>query len=76
MSDTRDRLVRSRDHLDLLLLAADDKSAPALSRELRAVMAELDALPDTGKKATVDELKDRRATRQAEAQARARSESR
>lgn len=74
MSDRRIRLVRYLDVLDALLGSADEKSAPALSRELRAVMAEIESLPEAGKKATADELKDRRAARQAEAQARARTE--
>lgn len=74
MSDRRIRLVRYLDRLDALLEVADEKSAPALSRELRAVMAELESLPEAGKKATADELKDRRAARQAAAQAAAHSE--
>ncbi|WP_332645121.1 hypothetical protein [Aeromicrobium sp.] len=74
MSDRRTRLVTLRDTLTLLIEDADEKTAPSLSRELRAVMAELESIPEAGKKATADELKERRAARQADAEARARSE--
>jgi hypothetical protein len=71
--DRRDQLIDLRDRLSALLAGADERTAPALSRELRAVMAELEQLPDESKKATVDELKERRASRQAEAKDRTRS---
>ena len=71
--DRRERLEAARDTLTALLAGADDRSAPAVSRELRAVLAELDSLPAASGKSTQDELKERRAQRLADAKARARS---
>ena len=43
-ADRRTRLINSRDILEKLLKEADAKEAPALARELRATLSELDAI--------------------------------
>ena len=69
----RDDLEAARDTLRGLLAGADESRAPALSKELRAVLAELDAMPVVGSGSKQDELKARRHARLAEAAARERS---
>ena len=44
-----------------------DRDVPALTRQLREVMAELDALPNPKESSRVDELNRKRATRRAKA---------
>ena len=71
--DRRERLEAARDTLQGLLSVAGEGTAPGISRELRAVLAESDSLPAANGKSTQDELKERRAQRLADAKARARS---
>lgn len=60
-------LTVSRDTLALTIDTADAKALPALVRELRAVLRELAELGAGQEASTVDDLRDRRARRQAEA---------
>jgi hypothetical protein len=67
----RARLEAVRDRLALAIGEADPKELPALSREYRATLAEIEALPKEKGSATVDQLKERRAARRAAATDRA-----
>jgi hypothetical protein len=69
----RELLEASRDTLKGLLAGAEPNTAPALSRELRAVLVELESIPAAAGQSKQDELKERRNARLAEAAARARS---
>lgn len=65
MSDTRERLEKLRD-LQLACLnalAAEPDKVASLSREYRATLAELDALPSAMKRTTLDDLKAKREAR-------------
>ncbi len=46
---------------------ADSREIPAISRELRMVLAELDAIPEAGSKAPADEIARRREERRRKA---------
>jgi hypothetical protein len=59
----RARLAALRDRLADQITSADERALPALSREYRAVLADLEALPSESSTATVDQLKERRAER-------------
>lgn len=63
MSDRRERLEKARDLAEVALSSLDpDKLAPLL-REYRALLAELDALPNTAEVSDADEIAARRAAR-------------
>lgn len=63
MSDRRKRLEAARDLAETGLEGLDpDKLAPLL-REYRALLAELDALPNTAEVSDADEIAARRAAR-------------
>lgn len=64
--DRRKSLEALRDLLARQLETAD-RDVPALARQLREVMADLDALPNPHEKSRVDELNKRRAQRRAKA---------
>lgn len=65
MSDRRERLEAARDLAASTLVGLDgDKLAPLL-REYRAILAELDALPNTAEVSDADEIAARRAARRA-----------
>lgn len=64
--DRRAALEALRDLLARHLETAD-RDVPALARQLREVMAELDSLPNPQEKSKVDELNKRRAARRAKA---------
>lgn len=61
------RLEGLRDRLDEEIQGADARELPALARELRQVLAELDALPVPDSKAPADEIAKRRAARRRKA---------
>ena len=65
--DRRRALVAIRDQLALTLAEADAHQVASLARELRAVVAELDAMPGHREGSKSDELAQRRATRRAKA---------
>lgn len=67
MVDRREVLTDLRDRLLAACPAAEIKELPALSRELRQVLAELDALPSGEKKAPADEIAKRREERRRKA---------
>lgn len=70
----REYLEAARDRLQSLLPGADERTAPGVSRELRAVLTELDSLPSAEVGASVqDQLKERRAQRLADSKTGARS---
>ena len=69
----RELLEAARDRLTGLLGMTEGSAAAALSKELRAVLVELDAMPAVGgARSKQDELKARRDARLAEAATRAR----
>lgn len=59
----RGRLTAVRASLEAAMAEALPKELPALSREYRAVLAELEAIPAETSTATVDQLRERRAAR-------------
>lgn len=63
----RAALEAIRDKLAVELAATEGFHAGPLARELRAVLAELDELPDGKRESTVDDLAARRAARIAQA---------
>lgn len=65
--DKRAALEAIRDRLANELLTARGQSAAAVAKELRAVIDELDSLPDGREESTVDQLNARREARRAEA---------
>ena len=64
--DRRSTLEALRNLLAVQLETAE-RDVPALARQLREVMAELDSLPNPQEKSRVDELNKRRAQRRAKA---------
>ncbi|MDR7278924.1 hypothetical protein [Catenuloplanes atrovinosus] len=74
MSDRRKRLVWLRDRLDTELESAEGRDVAALSRELRAVLVEIDSIPDAASNAPADEIAKRREERRRAAAQRAASE--
>lgn len=64
--DRRSSLEALRDFLARQLETAE-RDVPALARQLREVMAELDALPNPMEKSPVDELTKKRAARRSKA---------
>ena len=66
--DRRRSLESMRDHLADRLDEADGKEAASISKELRAVMLELESIPTGEEVSTSDELAARRAARIAAAQ--------
>ncbi|GAB1642545.1 hypothetical protein [Krasilnikovia sp. MM14-A1259] len=69
MAGRREILESLRDQLIAACPASELKELPALSRELRQVLAELDAIPDGKAKAPADEIAKRRADRRRKAAA-------
>lgn len=70
----RERLEAARDRLTGLLAGAEANTAPSISRELRAVLAELETIPSAkGSLSVQDELKRRRDERLAASSDRART---
>jgi hypothetical protein len=67
MVDRRTILESLLDQLKGAVPAADLKELPALSRELRQTLAELDALPDAKATAPADEIARRRDERRRKA---------
>lgn len=65
--DRRASLEAIRDKLGRELEQAVGRDAATIAKELRAVIAELDALPGGKEASTVDELHARRAARRADA---------
>lgn len=63
----RDELEALQGHLKAAIGVAEPKELPALSREMRAVMAELAALPNPSEESKVVNLRDRIARKQAAA---------
>ncbi len=64
MTVTRRELLEScRDRLVTEIDEADAKELPALSRELRAVLSELEGIPDGRAQTPADEIAARRAAR-------------
>jgi len=59
----RELLECSRDRLVQEIDEANATELPALSRELRAVLTEIDAIPSAEAKAPADEIKKRREAR-------------
>jgi hypothetical protein len=59
----RARLSAVRASLEAAIDSAEPRELPALSREYRAVLGELEALPSDTSAATVDELREQRAQR-------------
>jgi hypothetical protein len=66
--DRRAALEAVRDKLALELQGSEGPVVAALAKELRACMAELDALPGGKEVSALDDLSARRAARRAEAQ--------
>ncbi|GIH98102.1 hypothetical protein [Planobispora takensis] len=64
--DRRASLEAIRDRLAAELVEADGKNAASIAKELRATLAELDALPG-GEESKLDDLAARRAARRADA---------
>lgn len=71
MATRRDDLEALRDLLRTGLPEAKVSELPALSRELRMVLAELDGLPEVGSTAPADEIARKRLERRQQAAARA-----
>ena len=68
MESRRERLEALRDSLaDLIADGVGARDFAALSREYRATLAELDALPAAKEVSAADEIAERRARRQANA---------
>lgn len=67
MADRRTILETLRDQLLASIPAAELRELPALSRELRQTIAELDALPDASSVAPADEIARRREDRRRKA---------
>ncbi|MGI5493873.1 hypothetical protein [Microtetraspora malaysiensis] len=68
--DRRASLEAIRDKLARELHDAEGRDAAAIAKELRATIAELDALPGGKEVSAVDELNARRAARRADAASR------
>ncbi len=68
MTTTRRELLESsRDRLVQEIDEANATELPALSRELRAVLSEIDAIPSANAKAPADEISKRREERRRKA---------
>jgi hypothetical protein len=67
MDDRRDRLEQLRDRLTEEVEAAEGPGLAPLARELRAVLAELDALPTPQAASPTDEIGSRRDERRRKA---------
>jgi hypothetical protein len=66
MSELRNRLEDLRDRLEVAMQTAEPRELPALGREYRATLAELEALPSETKRTTLDELRAKRAARKSD----------
>lgn len=65
--ERRERLEKLRDRLDMAMVACTPRELPAMARELRLTLAELEGLPAAEGVSARDQLAEARAKRRGEA---------
>lgn len=70
MSSRRDRLTSLRSEIEAAIDGAETKDLAALSREYRAILAEIEGIPDPSEVSVVDEIAQRRNARRSGSAAR------